>query len=106
MKGRGDAKEENQVLWDRDRNAVRSLWFGHFPTESTAKGSHCAEELRSGPKLLKAVHETITQAREVGTQILHCWFAVRTFFLGMARKFFQKHACPVLVLCLLLEADI
>jgi hypothetical protein len=44
--GRGDAKEDSQVLWDRDRNAVRSLWFGHFPTESGAKSSHRAEELQ------------------------------------------------------------
>lgn len=48
MRGRGVAKEDSQVLEDRDRNAVRSLWFGHFPTESTAKSSHGAEEPQSG----------------------------------------------------------
>lgn len=40
VRSRGAEKEDNQVKWDRDRNVVRSLWFGNVPTESTAKSSY------------------------------------------------------------------
>lgn len=70
LRDRGAEKEDNQVKWDRDRNAVRSLWFGNVPTESTAKSSYCAEELLRGPELLNSANdEAIIQAGKAGTQI-------------------------------------